>query len=534
MMLILSVVVMALLFAGIGFYNFLPDDTYITLRYARNVIRGEGFVFNEGERLEGYTNFLWLLLIVLAGKAGAPLLLSARVMSAIFSACVLLLSCWAARDYARSTGGKNWDLALVSILPPMLLVSSAPLLAWSLSGTEIPLFTFLLLGGFLLLQRRKKPESIFALLGLLGLVRPEGLLFCAVAGVFLLLTRSNRKEVLIKGACVLSIIYIPYIAWKWIYFGSLLPNTFYAKTGPFGLMLDNGSKYLFAFFVSYGYFLPIGLILDRNNPAKLHSTVLPLCFILTHWIAVMLLGGDWMPHYRLLLPTMPIILLVLSGGLARTGAERLYSRAPGTGERQDRGTGGADERSAPEAGDTGGDQRKWSNPVPVVTFLLVFLIAVPGGLGYGKFEIERRSVDLFTRLGKRLGVILPPQTRLACGSTGAISFYSGLYVVDILGLTEARIARNGRIVATQPGHMKTDGKHVLSKRPDLLLLGNIQIHRGTRGKNEMKHKIQENDIIIQPEFFEDYIFVNIPLSPQLYLSCYKRKEFPLASAIVME
>ena len=38
------------------------DDAYISFRYARNLAEGLGFVYNAGERIEGYTNFLWVFL----------------------------------------------------------------------------------------------------------------------------------------------------------------------------------------------------------------------------------------------------------------------------------------------------------------------------------------------------------------------------------------------------------------------------------------------------------------------------------------
>jgi hypothetical protein len=37
------------------------DDAYISYRYAENLMRGEGLVFNHGERVEGYSNFLYVL-----------------------------------------------------------------------------------------------------------------------------------------------------------------------------------------------------------------------------------------------------------------------------------------------------------------------------------------------------------------------------------------------------------------------------------------------------------------------------------------
>ncbi|MCK4235989.1 MAG: hypothetical protein KAX38_02645, partial [Candidatus Krumholzibacteria bacterium] len=245
--LILSIAVAVLLIIGIHLFHYLPDDTYITLRYARNVLRGDGFVFNEGERLEGYTNFLWLLIIVLLGKLGGSLLSLARTLSFVFSAGTLLLSGYAARGTLPRQPPCGWNDALSVMLPPMVLAASAPFLTWSLSGTEIPLFTFLLLLGFILLRNGKRPGAVFAVFGLLGLVRPEGLIFYALAGL-ILLARSRRKaDVLLGGGGILALFYVPYLIWKLYYFGALLPNTFYAKTGPFALMLRNGSKYLLGF-----------------------------------------------------------------------------------------------------------------------------------------------------------------------------------------------------------------------------------------------------------------------------------------------
>ena len=39
------------------------DDAYISYRYAENLVRGEGLVLNRGERVEGYSNFLYVLAV---------------------------------------------------------------------------------------------------------------------------------------------------------------------------------------------------------------------------------------------------------------------------------------------------------------------------------------------------------------------------------------------------------------------------------------------------------------------------------------
>ncbi len=52
-------------------YQFLTDDAYISFRYARNLADGHGLVFNPGfERVEGYTNLLWVLILAAGALAG--------------------------------------------------------------------------------------------------------------------------------------------------------------------------------------------------------------------------------------------------------------------------------------------------------------------------------------------------------------------------------------------------------------------------------------------------------------------------------
>jgi hypothetical protein len=497
--LILSVIVLVLFVLGIRIFHYIPDDTYITLRYARNVIDGKGFVFNEGERLEGYTNYLWLIILVLIGKLGGSLPTAARTLSLIASCATLVLAGYVAWVH-RPARTSDWSGALAVITAPLLLAAAPPFLTWSLSGTEIPLFTFLLLLGVAFITTGRNTASVFVVFGLLGLVRPEGILFYALAGAILLDTKHRKGDVITKGIWIFALIFAPYLIWKWHYFGGLLPNTFYAKTGPIRIMTRNGISYLLGFLARYGYFLVIGVLMLHKQLRDHRWVTVPVFFVLIHWIDVLLLGGDWMPHHRLLLPTLPLIALIVSYGLMKVGAE-----SEGTG-----------------------DSTKWRNPVPVVVTILVVLAMIPGGIGYDKFTYERIVVGAYARLGKVLGENLPPTTSIALGSTGAIGYYSGLEIIDILGLTERHIAHEGRVVATQPGHMKTDGRYVLKRNPDLMLLGNVQIHLGRRSEDEMPIKVQEREITDQPEFAKRYEFTNIPIGRNFYLSCYKRRNIILS------
>ena len=499
-----ALLVAAVLVSGLLVFHYIPDDTYITLRYARNVLGGTGFVYNAGERVEGYTNFLWLLLLVVAGKAGAPLVLSARTLSLVFSIGTLALLPVAAREKGalaadrapepearRESGpaypGDGRRAAFALMLPSLIVAASPPFLTWALSGTEIPLFMFLLLWAFILIRNESRSWAALIVLALLGLVRPEGAAVFACALVFLLARRGRSLRAVAAGLAVSAALFAPYLRWKWSYYHSLLPNTFYAKTGPLDVLMDNGSRYVFGFILCYGYLFIVGWYLLRRRGDRAAG---PLAlFVLPLWLSYLFLGGDWMPNYRLLLPTLPFAALAASRGLqAVAGTER--------------------RRTA-----------------PLLALVILFLVSIPGITGYERLSDERLAVGAFARLGERLREILPPSTSIGCGSTGAIGYFTEMPIVDILGLTDPVIARSGRIVARQPGHLKADGARVMELAPDLLLLGNIQIHRGNRDESAMRLKVQEKEIASRPEFSRDYVFVNIPLGSGFNLSCYKRRDF---------
>ena len=61
-----------ILVLGLWAYSnrFVQDDAYISFRYADNLVHGLGLVWNPGERVEGYTNFLWVLIIATGLKLG--------------------------------------------------------------------------------------------------------------------------------------------------------------------------------------------------------------------------------------------------------------------------------------------------------------------------------------------------------------------------------------------------------------------------------------------------------------------------------
>src|SRR5205823_2531369 len=95
---------------------FVIDDAFISFRYAENLVRGYGLVFNPGERVEGYTNFLWVLIIAGAKALGGDSLLSAKVLGTLANLVTLVLVGWVALRWQP-----RFVFTGLALLPPLLL-----------------------------------------------------------------------------------------------------------------------------------------------------------------------------------------------------------------------------------------------------------------------------------------------------------------------------------------------------------------------------------------------------------------------------
>src|SRR5262249_52151509 len=82
-------------------FRFAVDDAWISFRYARNLISGHGLVLHRGDAVEGYSNFLWVLLSAAGMAAGIEPLLWARIMGFLAAAATALLVPALARSLAE-------------------------------------------------------------------------------------------------------------------------------------------------------------------------------------------------------------------------------------------------------------------------------------------------------------------------------------------------------------------------------------------------------------------------------------------------
>lgn len=206
------------------------DDAAISFAYARNLVDGWGLVaVPGGERIEGYSNPLWVAMLAFWEVFGIDGFHSAKWMTAALGAACIPMVWRLARRALPADDGPG------ALIAPLALGISAHHAIWSASALENALFNFLVVGGVLALlddtARDRWPRSAVWFLGV-ALTRPEGILYAAIAGGwFAWFTLQDRRGLTPIGRW-LALFWFPYgafLAFRLWYFAWPWPNTYYAK-----------------------------------------------------------------------------------------------------------------------------------------------------------------------------------------------------------------------------------------------------------------------------------------------------------------
>ena len=211
------------------------DDSWIHLTFARNLARGWGFAYNQGEPVAGSTAPLWTLILAffhLLTRNATVMVVTAKLLGATL---LFVSAVFAFRIACRMTGSEWLGLAAglaVATLGPM---------GWAMmSGMEVTLSVALTLAGiYYYLRFRTGWNSTLAwvLFGLAAWARPESLLLGALAAFDSLLRRLALKQrfAFWRGFGIgLAIV----LAWLWFNHSlsrTVFPLTYLAKAGKTSL-----------------------------------------------------------------------------------------------------------------------------------------------------------------------------------------------------------------------------------------------------------------------------------------------------------
>jgi GTP-binding protein EngB required for normal cell division len=141
--LLLAAAVAAFVYHARLYWSWTEDDAYISFRYAQNLAHGNGLVFNPGERVEGYSNFSWVLLAAVAIHAGLDPVEVSKVLGLLSAVAALLLSWQLARRLVPRPG-------LTPVVAAFYLAVSPVLVQHSITGLETTFFALLLIAAVLL------------------------------------------------------------------------------------------------------------------------------------------------------------------------------------------------------------------------------------------------------------------------------------------------------------------------------------------------------------------------------------------------
>lgn len=290
--------IFALAFTSLSFGQPLVDDAYISLTYANNLAQGEGLVFHPAlPRTEGYSNLLWTLLLAGGLKLGIPAAALAAGLGGLCSALAIGL-------LARRVGGlRGAGVGLALALSPIFGY-------WAIRGLEGGLVSLLLLGAVLGLG---SPAG-WLCFGLLGITRVEGVVWGAL-GVLYALSRGERRPDARAAALWLGP-WLAQIVFRALYYGAVMPAPMLAKTKELdGALLIKGARWLSGAatgepIATLVLLASAGLCaralvrreaLDRAPWATLGALGLAIFGVLV--------GGDWMPNLRWLMPAVPLVWL---------------------------------------------------------------------------------------------------------------------------------------------------------------------------------------------------------------------------------
>jgi hypothetical protein len=450
---ILAVLVLLFVFENVGLVNNQVDDAYISYRYANNFAHGMGLVFNQGERVEGYTNLSWVLLVTLGIKLGFAADAVGYGLSMVFS-IALLLATW---FYTRMLllPDREW----LAPLAPMILLASNAFAMWSTSGLESPLFALLAVCGFI--ATRASRRNVVVLCCILAVfTRPDGVLLAAILlGIPLLQAIGRqrlgalrwvywRESVLFAAACLALTL------WRLYYYGEFVPNTYYAKVG--GVPLVAGLKYIWEFLFDGAIFLVPPFVVAVYFVRGLLLEVLFLALVLLYCYAV---AGDVFPFSRFFLPVLPLLAGVATLGIAaaiprsKPLATFCVLCAAGSlawfvyGPTMEKYTMKLDFSQSTLSSPAKRAQAKaWRNA--------------------GSFESVRKNVS-------NLKTIVNDDSLIAALAIGRLGYLIENPILDVLGLTDKTISHSDtRIKSTWvvPGHQRTNADYVFSMSPEVILI----------------------------------------------------------------
>lgn len=455
-------------------YFSLNDDIMISMKYAKNLASGSSLVWEKGgERVEGYTNLLWVLYMALFHLFSIPIS-KISLFIQISGLLFLILNLFVVKKIAGFISNNSGFICITSVFFTAFYFS---LNYWSFDGFEVSALVLLINVSVLLIIKAQNQNKFtfipYLLLGLGTLFRPDMVIpYLAVIIYQFISTANNRIKTALYTLIPLILFLSVQTLFRWFYYGELLPNTYYLKmTGyPFFLRLSRGLIVFsnFAWKTNWILFLmPITLIFSK----KYKFLKLLFLIILGQIFYSIYIGGDawvWLGACnRFIVIAMPLFFILFSLSVSEVLNHIKHQLSIK------------------------------SEPVRLKIYLFLFLLLSLfsfNSLNGLDWLLFKPSVETLVRksrleLGLHIKEFTKPKAKVAVVLAGTMPYFVDRRYVDLLGKNDKKIARgemrtfddsenlfpfnnitNTKYTFFYPGHLKWNFSRSIGRlKPDVIV-----------------------------------------------------------------
>lgn len=393
---------------SVVFFQFTVDDSFITWRYGVNLVNSGVWNWNPSTvgKVEAYTNFSYAVLSIIP----AALKVSPALFFKAVGFSLLLYLLWRINLLAVNAFAK-WVAFCFILFNPYTYIHFY-------SGLETPLFIVLLFELFVYLFGNKTMDkTFFLILLLLPLTRPEGAIFSAIGLLYQWRYGLPKGSGFYFPLFVLVITGLAYFFLRYEYFGSLLPNTFYAKEN-WANALDFPKNLMAASFYVYAALLIF--VFTNNKGLKVATVATGIALLFAYAPASLMMNFADRFYFQIFFPLIVVYIMFTA-----------------------------------------------ENDFFVTKKIMPALIAVTIVLAsFTPRNLQELMVytpnlnNAHIALGKALHKYQKDNYTLVAGDVGAIPFYSGWNTIDYIGLANVYAAK----------HRGLDEEYLTKKKPEVFML----------------------------------------------------------------
>ncbi|MGC9516517.1 MAG: hypothetical protein ACP5C3_02310 [Methanomicrobiales archaeon] len=454
---LIIIVIILIIFSALlyNIWHFSVDDAFITFRYALNLAEGHGIVWNIGEfPTEGYSNFLWLIIVSLLIKINLDPVLTTKFLGILSLSGIIFLYWKICNDVLENV--KKYLAFTVGFI--FLLVNPATAIH-TVSGLETMLYALTMLSVSYFCYKyitteKKKYIWIFSIIALISsLLRPESILFSFALLFIIYLFAPNKEHSFIKkfkSFFPFIIAYILplslYIIFRLVYFQDLLPLPFYVKTLSNGSITD-GIYYLSEAVRYLAPFLIVIIITimakieqlyanTKNEDFKLKILLITIFTVVFSSNILYFFSSLYMNFaQRFYYPSFVLIYLLTGISIVILIKEKNYTI----------------------------NKKKFKRYIKVSGFVIVFLILL-SNISFSQdyiylHQCSQRFPVSYIAIGNELEEFSSENLTFASIDAGSMPYLSRWNHVDMVGLNDRFISKNG--VATL--------EYVEKKNPQLII-----------------------------------------------------------------